>query len=699
MPAPNFMIEDLLGALRAVALFPVFLLVPGYVAAWLLDIFDFRRRTVAFRLALAIPLSISICPILTYLGFRFASAAAVWACYAIAVAVFLFLALRDRRRWRLSLERQSFAIAGILAVWLAVCLFSLVDLQIGDRLYYPTNTIDYSVRTAFVSSISATGVPPENPFFQPGHPVALRYHYFWLMMGSLADQLGGSAIGPRQALIGGTFWAGVGLMSLLAIYLRIFMAQAGEAFRRHAFTGILLLAITGLDIIPSFFLLFIRALGLVRAVLPSVEWWNEHVDWFVYSSLWAPHAIAAMIACFTAFLLLWHAPTRRRYMLPAALALATSCGTSVYVAFVFAIFLAAWTVVTLWKKWYRETAVLCATGAMSVLLALPYLHDLSGPGAGGPLFQFTVREFNLTKSFLVGLPLSGTWRLILVNGTLLPLNYILEFGLFFLIARYKWRQHRATGGPVSRQDLACTVMLAVSFLLCTFLRSSVIGCNDLGWRGFLVAEFVLLLWAADLFSNRERLEFLSARQKEMLVVLFGLGFAGTVYDLAIQRLYPLLADRGVVPPIYWMSPDRDFGKRTYAERSAYQWLHTVTTASAAVQSNPKVVFQDTVGMIYGGRPTVAGDLTCLATFGGDPAQCPPILARVQAAFPEDGRSAPASFQDVCRSLPIDTLVAKDTDPVWSNRESWVWTERPVYANAYMRLFRCPSRDRTLTSSR
>ena len=698
MPVHNFMLDDLRGTLAAIALLPAFLLIPGYVTAWLLDIFDFRRRTIAFRLALSIPLSISICPILTYLGFRFASASAVWAGYAIAAAAFLFLALKDRHRFR-QFQGRFFNIAGILAVWLAVCLFSLVDVQIGDRLYYPVSTIDYSVRTAFVSSISHTGVPPANPFFQPGHPVALRYHYFWMMMCSLANQVGGSAISPRQALIGGTFWGGVGVMSLLVIYLRVFMAHAAESFRRCAFTGILLLAITGLDIIPSLFWLFVRAVGLIGAVLPSVEWWNEHVDWFVYSSLWAPHATTAMIACFTAFLLLWHAPTRWRYTLPAALALATSSGTSIYVTFVFAIFLCAWTMVTVWKKWYRETGLLCAAGVGSLLLALPYLRDLSGPGAGGPLFQFTVRDFCLAHFAFLGLPLSHTWRLILVNGSLLPLNYFLEFGLFFVIARYKLRQHRAAGLPLSRQDLACTLMLATSVLLCTFLRSSVIACNDLGWRGLLVAEFVLLVWASDLFANRDRLDFLNAHQKQLLMVLFALGFSGTVYDLAIQRLYPILADRGVVPPLYWMSADRNFGKRTYAERSAYEWLHTATAASAAVQSNPKVVFQDTVGMIYGDRHTLAGDTSCLSAFGGDPAQCPPVLSRVQAAFAEDARSAPVDLQEVCRSLPIDILVAKDTDRVWSNHESWVWTERPAYANSYMRLFNCQSRNRGLTSSR
>lgn len=127
MPLYNFMIEDLLGALKAVALLPVFLLVPGYVAAWLLNVFGFRRRMIAFWIAFANP--------------------------------------------------------------------------------------------AFVHSISTSRVSPENPFVQPGHPVPLRYQYFWLMMRSLANQVGGSAISPRQAMVGGTFWAGVGLMSLLATYL------------------------------------------------------------------------------------------------------------------------------------------------------------------------------------------------------------------------------------------------------------------------------------------------------------------------------------------------------------------------------------------------------------------------------------------------------------------------------------------------
>src|ERR1039457_3070384 len=78
MAMHNFTISDLLGSLTAFSLFPLFVLVPGYAAGWLLNLFAFRSRTPAFRLALSIPLSISICPILTYLLAHFLSMGAVW---------------------------------------------------------------------------------------------------------------------------------------------------------------------------------------------------------------------------------------------------------------------------------------------------------------------------------------------------------------------------------------------------------------------------------------------------------------------------------------------------------------------------------------------------------------------------------------------------------------------------------------------
>jgi len=51
-------------------------------------------------------------------------------------------------------------------------------------------------------------------------------------------------------------------------------------------------------------------------------------------------------------------------------------------------------------------------------------------------------------------------------------------------------------------------------------------------------------------------------------------------------------------------------------------------------------------------------------------------------------SSPAPLASVCGSLPIDFLVAKDTDPAWTDRQGWVWTSQPLYANSYYRVFRC-----------
>jgi hypothetical protein len=687
------MFEDLAGTLRAIAVFPLFILAPGYVAAWALDLFGFRGRRLSFRLAFSLVLSISICPILTYLTGRYVSLSAASSLFVAAAAMVAALLVRERvwRPIRLRVRlRSTVWFAAIFGLWLVVSLASLIDLQIGDRLYYPASAIDYSLRTAFVHSISTTGVPPASPLFVPGHPVLLRYHYFWLLMCSLAERAGGTAISARQAMIGGTFWAGLGVVALLAVYLRLMAPGRIARLRRRILTGISLLAITGLDILPALFFLFLYARRSIPFTLPSVEWWNEHVDWFVYTTLWAPHALASMVACFTGFVLLWYSGENRRHIAPAALALASAVGASIYVAFPFAIFLVIWTAISLWKRWYRDVFSLCATGLVAVVLAFPYLRDLAGTGSGGALFQLSVRDFSLAALVPTG-SLAASWRRILVNLPLLPLNYLLEFGLFFLVARYKWLQHRKGGLPLSRLDLAMAAMAMTSTLVCTFLRSSVIGCNDLGWRGFLIAEFVLLFWAVDLFGERERLAFLTPMQKQLFAVFFALGFAGTVCDLVLVRFYPVLADRGVAAPIDWMSPDRDLGHRTYAVRSAYQWLRNATTETAAVQASPRVIHHDVFGLIYGGRHTVAGDLTCHTVFGGDPRECAPIAARVAAIFPVAGASAPTNIQEACGALPIDSLVARDTDPVWKNRQSWVWTERPAYSNNYVRIFRCEPR--------
>ena len=700
MTTPNFMLEDLSGSLRAIYLLPLFILIPGYTISWLCDLFEFRRRSGPFRLALSIPVSIAICPIVTYLLGRFGTMDAVWAFYwasALGFAAIQLVTLRSGARLGFGFSKELRIFGAIIAAWLVVSLVSLIDFQSGDRLYYPTSALDLSVRTAFVHSISTTGIPPQNPFFQPAQPVSLRYHYFWLMMCSLVERAGNHGVTPRQSLVAGTFWCGVGLMALVALYLRLFSPGDPSRFRRRALTATLLLSITGLDILPTLFLLILYAKGALGFVLPSVEWWNEHVDWFVYTALWAPHALASLIAGLAGFLLLWKAPDARgsggmlRYSLLAGVAMASCVGASIYVSFVFAAFLAVWTAITIWKRWRRETVGLVVAGAAGAALALPYLLALRGPAAAGfgnsPI-EFTVRTFSFADLIPRFHGMSESLRLLVINLPLVPVNYLMELGLFFVVGTIQWRKFRRRGTPLSREELACTAMIATSILICTFLRSSVVGRNDLGWRGFLLAQFVLLLWAVDIVSERNTPGFLTARQRRMALGFLILGGVGTVYDLTLTRIYPMLADRGTLPPLDWMSPDRQFGKRTFAMREAYQWAQTMTPETATIQFNPKVVFQETPAMLYSDRRTVAVDTECGTALGGDPRLCAPIVSRIEQIYPVAGQPPAPGLRDVCMNLPIDLIVVKDTDPVWNDPSSWVWTRKPVFANAYVRLFSC-----------
>src|SRR5207237_669342 len=105
------------------------------------------------------------------------------------------------------------------------------------------------------------------------------YHYFWPMMCSLVNQLAGTAISSRHALIGGTFWCGLGFMGLVALYLRLFFVKPAAALRRRALIGILLLGVTGLDIIPSLFFLSLWT------VVTALRRWRSETLAFVLAGI------------------------------------------------------------------------------------------------------------------------------------------------------------------------------------------------------------------------------------------------------------------------------------------------------------------------------------------------------------------------------------------------------------------------------
>ena len=670
----HFTASDIEGTIAAFVLFGLLMVVPGYVAGSVLSVFSFDRRTLVARIAISICLSIATVPIVTYLCWL-AAPSAPWLACAVTWCAFPVVLARGKKPTAGLLSKERVAVLAIVAGWVVIGTACLVDLQIGNRLYVPVTSFDYMLRTAITAAVERTGVPPANPYFYAGYGFILRYHYFWYMLCGLVGRMGRPLVTARIAVIAGTLWSGIALVAAVALYSHLSGARKPGNADRRMLIAVALLSVTGLDIVP----LAIRFL-LSGRFDASSEWWNEPVLSWVNSVFWQPHSIAAMVACVTALLAIReaarHAGWRRR--LPGAAiagaAIASALGLSIYVTFVFAVFLVVWLVM---RGRRVESGVICLAGVVAFALSIPYLleltRELPGSGAGGgsarlPI-QFAVRSFYFAEA-LVG-P-GNSWRTTLANTLALPLNYFLEFGFFFVVGIRKWKR----GG-----DACETTLLVTSILVSTFLRSNSISNNDLGWRGIIFAQFVLLIWAAELWDNGL---FPSQRRALNAVgVMLALGFAATMYDVTMLRIYPLLLDSLNIPRYHWLAPDHHLGERTYALREVYERLGRELPEKAIVQQNPNAVPGDLFYGLYADRQTAVETPSCGLVFGGDAALCETILTPVREVFDHG-----ANVDQVCRMLSISAVIVKDTDAAWNDKGSWVWKREPLIGNSYGRAFLC-----------
>ncbi len=673
MPAPNFMLWDLAGSAAAFLLFALFAFLPGYSLAWALDLVEFRQRGAAARAALAIVLSVSVSPVLTYLAGRFTPRPAVWLVFAPLWAVFLWVAAREQGR----MIPRGHRIAKIFAaVWLAISTASLIDIEWGRKLYYSVIAHDYTLRVAITSALTRDGIPPPNPYFFPGHTVPLRYHYFWMALCSLVQRTGGIAISARFAAFGGTLWCGLALLAIIALYLRFVDPEGPVRVDKRVAVGIALLAVTGLDLLPT--LLMLRG-GIL---MPDMEWWNDQVTSWVGTMLWVPHHLASLIACLTGFLLLWTAPAARRgtvaALATAGFCFATAAGCSVYVTFAFASFLAVWGLIAIVQKWYRDSALLAASGCLAALLVVPtYLLGLRERASGGSFVMPTVRMFKLPDLILLNMHVGG-WKLALANLLLLPLNYFLELGFFLVIGVIALKTKREW----KKWDLAATVMAGTSIVVCTFLRSGVIGNNDLGARGFLPAQFVLLLWAVSLWSKGEW----RGAARPWLMALLVIGVAGTVYQVGLLRLYPVRTESVPDPDFTYLATDGHFGRRTWYARQVYEQLRRTLPERAVMEHNPKIELGYIPYGLYADRQLAAEALDCGTVLGGEASACDAMRPLLDALF--EPRASAQQVDGVCRQYGISALIVRDTDPVWSDPRSWVWQRQPLAANAMVRALPC-----------
>src|SRR6185503_2103172 len=252
----NFTLQDIIGATQAFCLFPLVIVFPGYVSGWALDLFNFRQRQPIVRLGIGLVLSFVVSPIILDLTSSLISlkfSLLIIGSFAIAFAVII---LTEKPTARSATKFHFKTVFWIGGAWVAFVILSLIQIQWKDGLYSSVVTVsDQITRVSIIAAMTRTGVPPINPGYYPGHPIQLSFlYYFWYILGSLIDIIGGQSVDARAALNASAAWSGLGLMTTIALYLRLRNPNNGETARISARIGISLLAVSGLDALLFIFL-------------------------------------------------------------------------------------------------------------------------------------------------------------------------------------------------------------------------------------------------------------------------------------------------------------------------------------------------------------------------------------------------------------------------------------------------------------
>lgn len=664
-----------------------FLLLPGYAAGHALDLLGFRRASRRERCLLSLVLSFAIVPVLTAIIARVTSLEIAGSLFLLASLVALVLEAVTLRSGGARRSSRSTRIALIFAAaWAFIAIGSLIDIQIGQKLYLPAAAFDQCIRSAFATAAARTGVPPSNPFFYPGHAVAMRYYYYWNVVCALPVKMFG--LNGRFAELSSVVWSGLALAALVPLYLKHFCRESVDLGKKSLF-GIALLGVTGLDLIPTI-VHFITD----QSFYADMEWWDgAQVTSWADSLLWVPHHIAAIVACLTGFLVLWsvaEAPAksvRVKTAVVAALAFASAAGLSVYITFTFAIFLVTWTLALARSKQYAEVLTFVAVGVLTVLVSVGYLHDLMQPGYTGSFATFYVRTLETFENW-VNAHIDYEWLQQVILVLLLPIYYLIELGFFALVGIGKlvtmWRRDE----PLAKWEWATVNLGGTSLLVGSFLMSTT-GNNDLGYRCVLFAQFVLLLWAVP-FLYRWRFERIRPRAPFRLLfhTFLWIGILGSVYQVIELRVFNYFVDKQeYVEDAPWLPSGDTIAEDLYRVRSGFHALNRQLPRDAMVQYSPANAAY-VPNVYYSQHPAVDGLGSCGTPFGGDPFLCLQYQNKILAAFNGRKTFTISQANELCDELSIDVLVAERADRMWALKKSWVWTAPTLVENPYMRAVAC-----------
>ena len=681
--------------------FAIFFLAPGFLLASAVNFNAFRTRSQEERLlwsiCLSLPVTIQVC----VTGGRFFSPRAVLVMLSSLAAASLVLLLVNGRGHRpaKTSTRETYAVillAGLLGLYL---VFAVTDVQVGPHLYVSTALYDWSVRVPMVEAAMRSGVPPLNGLSAlGGHPAPLRYFYFWYVV--CADAARMLHVPARAVLAASCVWAAWGLLSAFLLALK-YLLQIRRGLRLACVIAFPVLAVMGLDLLPTLALLFVKRLHPYA----EIEWWHQdRTPSLLSSAIYAPHHVAAFACVLTGLLVVsltlrGDAGSQPRVTLRqvlfasvfAGVCFASAAGSSVLPTVIAAMVCTVWGLDLIRQRQARTVAALCGSAVVAILLARGFLRELQANGAAvsGSLVSFRWRNYDFILGYLRKYHLVS--HSLLVNQFAIQLGVLtihlfdLGFFLFVLILRVRWDSTRILSGQ-ERAMWAFFVGTAVPYL---FLSSaSIASPNDLGVDSGLLLRLLLQMWAVPLVYEvwqDLQLRRHNAGLPRWRGVSFALatgclviGLAGEAFQVVWERIYfPLVGSKTLAKQIDILTTDH-LSERLFNIREGYLALDRSARAApntAAIQYNPISPMQPAL-TFYSTHQIAAFDPGCGTGYGGDYAACLVVMPRLLALYGntpagiaqaragndrQDGAAALATAEDaeaMCRELHLAALVAE-----------------------------------------
>jgi hypothetical protein len=219
--------------------------------------------------------------------------------------------------------------------------------------------------------------------------------------------------------------------------------------------------------------------------------------------------------------------------------------------------------------------------------------------------------------------------------------------------------------------------------------------NDLGWRGWLFGQFVLLIWTLDIYEYypsppgylgfiRFSLNAKNAIINRSLMVLLLIGFLTSVTDITLLRFWNLFVDEGIAGFPNGLSPDMQLGQRNFSARLAYEFINEELSPNAIIQYNPMIGI-DRAGGLYG---YMQNAISANTAYNVPRATLNENIRKISKIFILDQVSTWDEIDLLCRENYINVLVVNDLDPLWKSLPLLYYQREPLYNNQYYAVLAC-----------